>query len=91
MYKLNIQGLRTFRTIETVNFVFYLVLIVLMVILKSFGDFYWLKAYNYILNPGTKRYYLIEATDWIPAILLILIDHNSILKNLNFQTFFQKK
>ena len=73
MYKLNQEGVATFRSIEVINFLIYLVLVVGMIVLKSFGDYYWLHAYHYVLNPGGPAYNLIESTDWIPATLLICI------------------
>ena len=73
LYKLNLHGIKTFRTIELINFVFYLLLVVAMVTLKCFGDYYWLLSPKYILNPGTKQFNLIEATDWLPALLLVVI------------------
>jgi len=73
MYKLNMDGIKTFRMYELINFVFYLFLVVGMIVLKSFGDWYWLNSFKFILKPGSKQFNFIESTDFIPSILLIII------------------
>jgi hypothetical protein len=53
MYKLDNFGIKTFRTAETVNFIVYVLLVIIMILLKSFGDYYWLKDPKLDLKRGT--------------------------------------